>query len=77
MVIDKAFLIAKPMRKALSIIWKVEAVDSFRADMNWLNPIFHLASEQYAHSYWKQAASPSPFWEYLLTPPVSVIEAVE
>jgi Protein of unknown function (DUF2441) len=59
-----------------AIIWKVKAVEEFRADMTWLTPVFHLDPDRNAHRYWQQAASPRPFWECLLTPPVHVIEEI-
>jgi hypothetical protein len=59
-----------------AIIWKVEAAEAFRADMTWLTPIFHLDPDRNAHRYWQQAASPRPLWEYLLTPPVRVIDEI-
>ncbi len=60
-----------------AIIWKAEAEKFFRADMNWLTPRFHLDAAGNAHRYWRQVAHPSPSWECLLTPPVTIMERVE
>jgi len=51
----------------------VEAEKSFRADMGWFRVMNLENAKQVAHCYWLQLESPCPFWEVLLTPPVTVI----
>lgn len=49
-----------------------------RLDMNWLKVPQQLAGLSYfAHQYWSGAASPAPDWEYLLVPPVEVVELTQ
>ncbi len=57
---------------------ELRPMDSFRLDMNWLKLAPQTAGLSYfAHQYWSGAASPAPDWEYLLVPPVEVIELAE
>jgi Protein of unknown function (DUF2441) len=55
-------------------IWSVEAESVFSGDMNWLTPDFALVANHRTQAYWEQIASPSPLWEHLLVPPISVVE---
>lgn len=61
-------------------IWSVEAGQSFRADMEALSMVdaTPLHAALYAGRYWsgEQAKPLEPFWEVLLTPPVTVIEMI-
>src|SRR5688572_19219852 len=58
-------------------IWRVEAPAHFRADMNLLTLRGSvLQSSRDAHKYWQGTAGPLPQWEYLLTPPITVVELV-
>lgn len=56
-------------------IYEVEAETSFRGDMNLL---FlggsGVGAMLFAMKYWRGESSPTPRWEYLLVPPVRVIE---
>jgi hypothetical protein len=57
-------------------IWKVEADHWLKRDMNhfiyWANP----ADTAGAHAYWSDKITADPFFEYLLKPPVKVLEEV-
>lgn len=56
-------------------IWRVECMAHFRGDMRLFEDI--LANHEAGFRYWKQESTRFPFWEYLLTPPVQVLERVE
>jgi Protein of unknown function (DUF2441) len=60
-----------------ALIWKVEAEQVFRADMNWLAPIFMLDPQTNALNYWEGRACPVPMWECVLPLPVTAVEQVE
>jgi hypothetical protein len=57
-------------------IWIVEAAAWFRADMSIFHYWVNTNLEGGAHAYWSQEISPNPFFEYLLTPPVTLLEVV-
>lgn len=60
---------------AVSRVVELAPADRFRLDMNWLKLAPQAAGLSFfAHQYWSGAASPAPDWEYLLVPPVEVIE---
>ena len=56
-------------------IWKLEAAEGFRGDMN-LFPYCFGDWEKCAHTYWSQGQSDHPLFEYLLQPPIHVLEEV-
>lgn len=64
-------------------IWRVECDESraFKADMNILTLIDSLLVTSYrAHCYWQGLPDPggdSPLWEFLLSPPVKVLERLQ
>jgi hypothetical protein len=64
---------------ANSIVWEVESEENFRADMNLLtirdNSI--LVYSYFAHLYWRGETRESPFWEYLLVPPIKALRRIE
>jgi hypothetical protein len=55
-------------------IWKVESCYSLRRDMNTFARWTNL--EKAAHAYWSDEIEPDPFYEYLLKPPVKILEEV-
>jgi hypothetical protein len=68
---------AKAFNKASHPIYQLESEASFRADSAWLNLNEQNAIGSYsAHRYWSGAPTPEPKWEYLLKPPVRVVEQV-
>ncbi len=58
-------------------IWKVKGKAVFRGDMDLFN-VFRgdLEMRTAADYYWSQQASGDPLYEYLLEPPVTVLEEV-
>jgi hypothetical protein len=58
-------------------IYRLSADRVLRLDWNWLRFGRQAAFNTYAASkYWSGAATASPNWEYLLAPPVRVLERV-
>jgi hypothetical protein len=56
-------------------IWKIAATEIFRADMNLFKE--HCGDMKTAAGrYWTQEATEEPLYEYLLEPPVTVLEEV-
>ena len=59
-------------------IWRVASETVWQADMNLLTA--HqttLVCSWFAHTYWRGEAGPGQtFWEFLLTPPVHVLECI-
>lgn len=56
---------------------ELRASRSIKLDMNWLAMPQQLAGLSYfANKYWSGTATPAPDWEYLLFPPVDVIELI-
>lgn len=65
--------------KPNSLIWKVEADNAFKADMNLLHLRGSLLRASYnAHRYWSGLPNVEepPWWEYLLIPPIKVIRQI-
>lgn len=60
-------------------IWEVECDFCFRGDMKLVHmPTSIIVLSYYAHLYWNgDPGSETPFWEYLLTPPIKVIRKIE
>ncbi len=60
-------------------IWEVEADIVFKADMELLTLEDSLLVLSYrAHQYWNGCSiKKSPFWEYLMVPPVKVIRRID
>lgn len=60
------------------VIWEVECDNYFKVDMNLLtanDSILVLSCR--ANLYWSgKTINENPFWEYLLSPPISVIKSV-
>ena len=57
-------------------IWKVDATEGFKADVNLFWQRFGDPID-YSHAYWTQTdGDPPQLFEYLLKPPVTVIEDV-
>jgi hypothetical protein len=59
-----------------ALIWKVEAAEWFRADMDLFRAVSLNRSLPVIYDYWRQVRGQSPFWECLLNPPVTVIESM-
>ncbi len=56
-------------------VWKIRGTAVFRADMNWFKE--HCGDyTTAAHAYWSQQESERPLIEYLLQPPVTVLEEI-
>lgn len=61
----------------LGAVWKVQCDNVFKADMNYLHMNCSLLTLSYnAAQYWNGQQSPTPFWEYLMKPPIQVVERV-
>lgn len=59
-------------------IWEVEAKEYFKADMALLlQQPSTLGNSYQLNEYWKGSSSDTPFWEYLLKPPVKVIREIK
>jgi len=60
-------------------IWRVEAEDSFRANLALLDfRLPAIAILNNAHAYWKGEQGLTPaFWEVLLRPPVRILDRAE
>lgn len=60
-------------------IWRVASREFFQANMNLLtSQQTTLVYSWFAHTYWRgESGQVTPFWEFLLVPPVHVIERVE
>lgn len=59
-------------------VWTVEAEQSFVADMHLVDAEDFADGLRRARVYWQGATvRDDPFWEALLVPPVTVVEAVE
>jgi hypothetical protein len=59
-----------------AIIWVVECENSFRADMHHLQVGSLQELPKAVHRYWNGESGGAPFWECLLSPPVTVLEMV-
>jgi hypothetical protein len=58
-----------------SRIVELRSNSSVKVDMGWLKARRQLAGLSYvAHHYWSGAATEMPDWEYLMVPPVDIIE---
>jgi hypothetical protein len=65
-------------RNDQGVVWMVEADKFFQADMHLLTTGTSILLYSYfAGKYWKGEPGPSPFWEVLLAPPVSVLCRLE
>lgn len=60
-------------------IWRLECDDYFRGNMNLLtSKQTTLVCSWFAHCYWRSEQGPvSAFWEYLLVPPVRVLQLAD
>jgi hypothetical protein len=59
-------------------IWEVEAEEAFKCDMNWLKAADSVLVMSYrAHQYWQGSSSDQPFWEFLLKPPVRILQKLD
>jgi len=75
---ESARVFIEKYRKGKGSIWKVEADKLFKADMNLLHSGSLLRVSYQAHTYWSgNPENSTPFWEFLLSPPVKVIDIVE
>lgn len=64
--------------KPNDLIWEIESNNAFKADMNLLTLGTSLLVLSYnAHRYWQGIQSDDPFWEYLLIPPIKVVQVVK
>ena len=76
--LEDAHWFAKKFTSSKSVkppaIWEVEANSCFTADMSLLTLDSSLLVLSYnAHRYWKGRPGPTPRWEVLLEPPVTVV----
>jgi len=64
-------------RKSSGTIYKVEASEYYKVDMNWLKMGSTYAGiNVMANKYWEGQSTLNPFWEILLQCPVTVLEKV-
>ncbi len=76
--INDALAFQQKVDNTNSMIWEVEARNSFTADMHLLsNSCTTLYCSFNANLYWEGKHSEMPFWEVLLEPPVKIISAIE
>jgi len=69
---------ARTFKQAGQPIYRLECEQSFRADSAWLNLNEQNAIGSYsAHRYWSGVPTPTPKWEFLLKPPVRIIEQID
>lgn len=76
--VDEAKAFRDRYGESNSLIWELEASESFTADMSLLtagNSI--LVYSYFANKYWQGEPSATPFWEALLFPPVRVLRKVK
>lgn len=73
-----AHVFNKQFSQAKSAIWQVEADNYFRCNMSLLTRNQSVLVDSYfAHLYWQGEEGPaSPFWEFLLIPPVRVLRQI-
>ena len=58
-------------------IYRLRADRVLRFDQNWLRLGWQSAYSSFAaRSYWSGSSTPEPKWEYLLVPPVDVVELI-
>lgn len=58
-------------------IWRVEAADFFRGDMNYIGKEMTEDHDLAVHYWQGRARTESPVWEFLLRPPIKVICLVD
>jgi len=65
--------------QANQAIWEVRSEKYFPADEDWLSLGTSVLAFSYsAHRYWSgEPRGPQPSWEFLLSPPVKVIQKVD
>lgn len=75
--IESANQFRNDYRCADAPIFKLQCETVFRADMRLLLlGGSYLGASLFAHKYWRGEATQNPNWEYLLKPPVMVVEQV-
>lgn len=75
--IERANQFRHNYRCADAPIFKLQCETVFRADMGLLRLGGScLGASLFAHKYWRGEATQNPDWEYLLKPPVMVVEQV-
>ena len=58
-------------------IYLVSVNDFFKGDMKWFYSPSIVGNIILAQKYWSGKATDNPFWEYLLSPPVTILSKIE